>query len=195
MSRRPVDHRELDQPGDDADRAVPELERYAKTTDADAPRGLVDRVMAAVEHERAPRRGFLAWLGSLPAGGSPGRLVRVGAVAATLVLAVAGALFAGQLANLVRDIGGNGTPTPSVSSSPAETNSVSPLPSSSTTPSSPATPESSNDNGGSGGLPTGVPTQHEAPNGTAEDTSEESSTPRPSPTVTASASPTPQQGN
>jgi hypothetical protein len=191
MSRHPFDRGELDQPSGDADRAVTELERYAKTTDADAPRGLMDRVMAAVEHEPAPRRGFLAWLGSPPAGAGPGRYVRVGAVAATLVLAVAGALFGGRLADLVREVGGNGTPTPSVSSSPAETNSFSPSPSPSVAPSPSATPEASHDNGGSGGLATANPSSHETPNGN-EDTTEESRTPRPSPTVTASPSPFPQ---
>jgi hypothetical protein len=194
MSRRPFDHEELDQPSRDADRSAAELERYAMTADADAPSGLTNRVMAAVEQESAPRRGFLAWLGSPFAGIGPGRLMRVGVVAATLVLAVAGALFGGRLAELVRDVGGNGTPTPSVSSSPAETNSVSPVPSPSAAPSSSATPETSNDNGGSGGLQTPLPTAHETLNGTPEDTPEEPTTARPSPTVTASPSPTPQPG-
>lgn len=185
MSRRPFDPGELDKPTPDLDPSVEELERYAMTSDADAPRGLSDRIMAAVEREPAPRRGFLAWLATPSSTGSrPGRLLRVGALAATLVLAVAGALFAGQLADLVRDVGGNPTPTPSVSPSPFETQSISPSPSSSVEPSPSSTPEGSDDHGGSGEVSTAQPTPgHDS---TPAETPEESQTPRPSPTVTAS---------
>jgi hypothetical protein len=192
MSRHPFDPRELDQPAADRDPSVDELERYVMTADAGAPHGLSDRIMAAIEGEPAPRRGFLAWLGAPSStGGGPRRLLRVGALAATLVLAVAGALFAGQLADLVRDVGGNATPTPSVSPSPSETTSTSPSPSPSIEPSPSATPEGSDDHGGSGAAPTALPTPDEETSG---DASEETITPRPSPTVTASPTQTPNGG-
>jgi hypothetical protein len=185
MSRQPFDPDEVDRPTADVDRSVNELQRYAMTSDADAPRGLSDRIMAAVEREPAPRRGFLAWLATLSSTGSgPGRFVRAGAIAATLVLAVAGALFAGQLADLVRDVGGNVTQTPSVSPSPSETQSTSPSPSPSIEPTPSATPEGPDDHGGSGDAPTAQPTPDETHDGTPEETPEESMTPRPSPTAT-----------
>jgi hypothetical protein len=191
MSRHPFEPGELDQTAADLDRPVKELERFAMTSDADAPRGLSDRIMAAIEGEPAPRRGFLAWLGAPSStGGGPRRLLRVGALAATLVLAVAGALFAGQLADLVRDVGGNATPTPSVSPSPSETQSTSPSPSPTIEPTPSATPEGSDDHGGSGAAPTALPTPAETPG----DASEETITPRPSPAVTASPTQTPDGG-
>lgn len=191
MSRRQFDPDELDQPSAAADRAVPELERYAMESDADAPHGLSDRVMAAIEHEPAPRRGFLAWLASPSPTGGAGRFVRIGAVAATLVLAVAGALFAGQLADLVRDVGDGPSPTPAVSPSPSASPSASPSRSSSEAPSPSGTPEASDDHGGSGEGQTAQPTAQLTPAGMPEDTPDETGTPRPSATATASPSPTP----
>jgi hypothetical protein len=192
MSRRRFDPRELDEPPTDGDRSVAELQRYAMTTDADAPGGLADRVMAAIEREPAPRRGFLAWLTSpSPVDGGQRNLVRVTALAATLVLAVAAALYAGQLADLVRTVGAHATPTPSVAPSPSQAPSVTPVPSPSVAPSPSSTPEASDDHGGAGQLLTPVPTPHETPGGTPEETK----TPRPSPTVTATPSATPQQGS
>jgi hypothetical protein len=188
MSRRPFDPNELDQPASDADSAIRELQHYAMTTDADGPRGLSDRIMASIEQEPTPRRGLLAWLTASSPGGGPGRFVRFGAVAATLVLAVAGALFAGQLADLVRDVGADRTPTPSLSPSPSEAPSLSPVPSSSVAPSPLATPDGSDDNGGV--APTMVPSTPLPETANPEDTPEES-TPRPSATATASPTSTP----
>lgn len=194
MSRRPFDPNELDQPAASTDRAIPELERYAMDSDADGPPGLSDRVMAAIEQEPAPRRGFLAWLTTPPSsGGEPGRFIRVGAVAATLVLAVAGALFAGQLADLIRNVGSDATPTPSVAPSTSGSPSISPSPSLRVEPSPSPTPEGSDDHGGSGELPTAQPTPPPIAAATPEDTPEESKTASPSPTATASPSPTPTQ--
>lgn len=191
MSRRPFDPSELDEPMAPGDQTITELERYAMTSDSDAPHGLSDRIMAAIEGEPAPRRGFFAWLSS-PAsgGGAAGRFLRVGAVAATLVLAVAGALFAGQLADLVRDVGGSPSPTQSVAPSPSQVPSTTPIPSLSDAASPSQTPEASDDHGGSGGA-TAQPTPQQTANATPEDTAEETKTPRPSATATASPSPTP----
>lgn len=195
MSRRPFDPRELDQSLADADPAISELERYVSTSATEAPHGLSDRVMAEIEAEPAPRRGFLAWLLAPSAAGSrPGRLMRGGALAATLVLAVAGALFAGQLADLVRDVGGEPTPSPtqSVSPSPSTSEPGSPMASPSVLPSPAHTPGASDDDA-RGALPTAVPSPQATAEPTGDDSSEEPQTVRPSPTATASPSPTPTQ--
>jgi hypothetical protein len=193
MSLRPFDPGELDQPAPDLDRAVSELESYVATTATDAPRGFEDRVMAAVEREPAPRRGFLAWLLVPPAsGGGLGRFARAGALAATLVLAVAGALFAGQLADIVRNVGTGGSPTPSVSPSPLE--SVAPTLSTSpglTSSPSPDVSEGASETPKPSG--TAGASEQETPEPTAIETPKASTTPRPSPTITPSPSPTPTQ--
>lgn len=191
MSRRHFDPDELDQPSAAADRTVTELERYGMASDADAPHGLADRVMAAVEHEPAPRRGFLAWLASPSPVGGPGRFLRIGAVAATLVLAVAGALFAGQLADLVRDVGDGPSPTQSISPSPAASPSAVPSPSSSETPSPSGTPEEPDDHGGLGEEETAKPTTQPTPDEMPDDTPEETRTPRPSATASPTTTPNP----
>jgi hypothetical protein len=188
MTRRPFHPDELDELLAQGDPSIAELERYAIASDADAPHGLSERVMAAVEREPAPRRGFLAWLASPASAGGGGRFVRVGAVAATLVLAVAGALFAGQLADMVRNVGGSPSPTPSASPSPSIPASSTPVPSLSEVASPSATPEASDDHGGSGA--TAQPTPAQTANATPEDTAEETQTPRPSATATPSPTPT-----
>jgi hypothetical protein len=191
MSPRPFDPSELDQPAPDLDRAVSELESYVATTATDAPRGFEDRVMAAVEREPAPRRSFLAWLLVPPAsGGGLGRFARAGALAATLVLAVAGALFAGQLADLVRHVGTGGSPTPSVS--PSQLESVAPT--LSTSPgltSSPSPDASQSASETPGPSRTAGASEQETPEPTAIETPKASKTPQPSPTITPSPSPTP----
>lgn len=186
MSRRPFDPGELDQPSTDAGRAIFELERYVATTATDAPRGLEDRVMAAVELEAAPRRGFLVWLLTPTASGSGlRRFARASALAATLVLAVAGALFAGQLADVVRNIGSGSTPThtPSESVVPTPTESIGPSPSSSeeASPKQSESPEPSASPGASGG----------GAGASATGTADESNTARPSATPTPTATPEP----
>ena len=188
MTRRPFRPDELDDSRAPGDPTIAELERYVTASDADTPHGLSDRVMAAIEREPTPRRGFLAWLSSPGSTGGGGRFRRVGAVAATLVLAVAGALFAGQLADLVRDVGNGPSPTPSVSPSPSIAPSTTPLPSLSEPPSPSATPQTSDDHGGSGA--TAQPTPQQTANATPADTAEETKTPRPSATATASPSAT-----
>ena len=159
MTRRPYEPGEIDGDGTDLDLAAGELERYAALTATAAPGDLGARVMAAVEHEPVPRRGLLGWLLPSSSGRGLGRAVRAGALAATLVLAVAGALFAGELAQFVRDVGSGAThtqsPTPSITESP------SPLPSPSLDESPSGSPEASEDAssspGESGSPPTSEP--------------------------------------
>ena len=190
MTRRPFDPNELDQPSGGADPSVTELESYLADTATGAPRGLGQRVMAAVDQEPAPRRGFLAWL-LTPSTSGPGvrRFARAGLLSATLVVAVAGALFAGQLADLVRNVG-SGSPTPTESVSPTPSESV--LPSPTTTPeaTSSGTPKASPGTLQSPGA-TGTPEASEAetPEASSDGSGEKSKTPRPSPTATATSTP------
>ena len=191
MTRRPFDPNELDQPSADADRAIAELESYLADTAAGAPRGLEQRIMAAVEQEPAPRRGFFAWLLTPPAsGGGMRRFARAGLVAATLVMAVAGALFAGQLADLVRNVG-NGSPTPIESvSPPPRSESVAPSPTITVEPTSSGSPDASEDAQQSPGA-TGTPeaSADETPEASSDESEEESKTPRPSATASQTATP------
>ena len=190
MTRRPFNPDELDQPSPDADRTIAELESYLADTATGAPSGLEGRVMAAVEREPAPRRGFLSWL-LTPFGSNAGmrRFARAGLLGATLVLAVAGALFAGQLADLMRNVG-NGSPTPVESVSPPPTESVAPSPTTSPEASPSGSPEASEDAHQSPGA-TGTPeaSEEETPEASSEGTSEESKTPRPSATATPTETP------
>jgi len=180
MSRRPFDPAELEQPASGTDRAVSELETYVATTATEAPHGLRDRVMTAIDREATPRRGVLAWLLSPSAtGGGFSGAARVGVFAATLVLAIAGAVFAGQLADLVRNVGtGSPTPTESVSPTPSTSQSPSLTPSASVASNLSPSPAASEDGGGSPKvLATAEASQHETPEPSAEQTAEETSTP------------------
>lgn len=178
MSGRPFDPSELDQPVEGIDQPISELERYATSTATNAPRGFSDRVMAAIEAEPAPRRGPIAWLLTPPVtSGGMQRFARAGIMAATLVLAVAGALFAGQLASLLRDIGSGATPTPSPT--PSVTESVSPSPSPSLDASPSVSPRASNDG-------TASPAATASPQATVHETTEESSDETPDETETPS---------
>jgi hypothetical protein len=112
-----------------------ELERYARATAHQPSGGFADRVMAAVEREPAPRRGALAWLAAAIGGRGPaGRWAQAGVLAATVALAVVGALAIGQLAERTQDNVGS-------SSSPAATDSAAPSPSAA--PSAAGTPSQS----------------------------------------------------
>lgn len=181
MSRRPFDPSELDQPSADAERLITELEGYAASTAAEVPRDFETRVMAAIDREPTPRRGLLAWLLTPPATrGGLGQFARAGAVAATLVLAVSVALFAGQLADIVRNVG-TGSPTPTVSPSPNSSESVVPSPSLSPSPSPSGSPQASD--------PSPVGTTHETLEATEQETPDGTKTPRPSATTTATETP------
>lgn len=190
MTHRPFDPNELDEPQAGADRTIGELEGYLADTATGAPRGFEQRVMAAIEDEPAPRRGFLAWL-LTPSGSNVGmrRFARAGLLAATLVMAVAGALFAGQLADLVRNVGsGSPTPVESVSPVPSDLLIPSQVTSPEATPSgAPEGSEDANQSPGSSGTPDG--TAGETPEA-SDDSGHESETPRPTKTASPSATPT-----
>jgi hypothetical protein len=191
VTRRPFNPNELDQPMDDADRVSAELESYLADTATGAPRGIEQRVMVAIEHAPAPRRGFLSWL-LTPSGSNSGmrRFARAGLMAATLVIAVAGALFAGQLSGLIRNVG-NGSPTPVESISPAPSESLVPSPTTSLEASPTGSPESSeNAHGSPGSSNSPEASAEETPDTSPEETPDSSETPRPSKTASPSATPT-----
>ena len=180
MSRHPFGPSELDQPETARESAVSELESYVATTATDVPHGLGDRVMGAIEQQPTPRRGVLAWLLPSPTMGDGfGRFARVGVFAATLVLAVAGAVLAGQLADLVRNVGTSSpTPTESVSPTPSISQSESPTPSASVAPNLSPSPAASEDGGGSSKVSVGPQaSEDETAEPSAEKTAEETSTP------------------
>jgi hypothetical protein len=188
MTHRPFDPDELGQPSPDAERAIAELESYLADTATGAPHGLAQRVIAAVEHEPAPRRGFLGWL-LAPSGATSrvGRLARASVLAATLVIAVGGAIFAGELTGLIRNVG-NGSPSEVESVSPSPSSSELPSPTISEEPSSSESPGSSEDAHPSpraSGVPDG--SESEIPDATDDGGGAASRTPRP----TRTASPTP----
>ena len=174
MTHRPFDPNELDQPTTDAGHAAAELESYLGDTATGAPRGLGQSVMAAIEQEPAPRRGFLSWL-MLPFGwNGTRRVLRAGVLAATLVIAIAGAILAGQLTGLIRNAGtGSPTPTESVSPAPSE----SPIPTPTASPSrSPQQSEAAHGSPSASGAPEA--SEGETPGGSADEGSEDSTTPR-----------------
>ncbi len=186
MTRPPFDPNELDQPSTDAGRAIAELDSYLADTATGAPRGLGERVMAAIEQEPVPHRGFLSWL-LMPAGANNGlrRVARAGVLAATLVVAIGGAIFAGQLTGLIRNVG-SGSPTPVESVSPAPSESLAPSPTATPEATSSGSPEASEDVHQSPGA---SETPDASEDETPEASPEESRTPRP--TKTGSPSPTP----
>jgi len=127
MTRRPFDPRELDQPDAELDPVASELQRYAGLTAGEAPHGLDDRVMAALADGPPPRRGMIAQLLAPFAMMRPhGPAARAAMVAATMVLAIAAVVAAGELANLFRNDQVGPSPMPTVIESPSTTPSHSP---------------------------------------------------------------------
>jgi hypothetical protein len=174
VTRQPFDPDEVGSPDGPPD---PELERAAHrlnrfrdlTADSPGP-GFADRVMAAIDREPAPRAGLLGRLLATRAWQQPLRAI---AVATVVVLAVGGALVAGEMAGILRQApsGASGspvvttqqtaTPSPEASEPAGET----PEPSE-----SPGTPE-----------PTFSPTPSESPQSTEQATPRGSRSATPSP--------------
>ena len=184
MTHRPFDPGELDEPSADAERAAGELGRYLGDTATGAPRGFEQRVMAAIEQEPAHRRGFLASLLAPTGGGGLRRLARAGVLAVTLVIAVGGAILAGNLVGLIREVG-SGSPTPTESVSPAPSESLLPSPTISVEPSPTGLPEGSEDVHSQPPGSTASPdaSENETPDASPEETPEDSKSPTPSPTA------------
>ncbi len=130
---------------DPLEQTAAKLQAYAAGITAGAPRGLVSAVIGALDAEPLPRRRW-GWIG-LP---SPvQRALRVAALAAIIALGVGGAIFAGQLASLLREVRIGATPSPpavivtspSPSNTPHPTSSPSPSPTSTRPPRSSVVPQ------------------------------------------------------
>ncbi len=123
---------------DPLERTAAELQAYAAGIAPTAPRSLVMTVVGALDAEPLPRRGW-GWIG-LP--GPVLGVLRVAALAAIVALGVGGALFAGQLASMLREvrIGASPSPpaviatSPTLSPTQAPTSSPTPSPTPSTSP-------------------------------------------------------------
>lgn len=119
---------------DPLERTAAELQAYAVGIAPTAPRSLVMTVVGALDAEPLPRRGW-AWIG-LP--GPVLGVLRVAALTAIIALGVGGALFAGQLASLLREVRIGASPSPPAvivtSPSPSATPTPTSSPSSSPTP-------------------------------------------------------------
>jgi hypothetical protein len=178
VTRRPFDPGEIGAGNGEGDpeleRAAAELLRYRDLTAEPPTAGFVDRVMAAVEREPIRGRGLLAWLSGARAWQQPLRAV---ALAAVVVLAVGGALVAGEISGIIRQ-------GPQTGTSPAPVVTLTPSPTPTTEPTEPAseTPGPSE----SSGIPesSGSP----EPSGTPEPTGGDTETPRPTRTASPSAS-------
>jgi hypothetical protein len=173
VTRRPFDPDEIGARDGARD---PELERTAaelisyRDLTAELPAaGFADRVMAAVEREPAPGRGLLAWLRGATAWQQP---LRAAALAAVVVLAVGGALVAGEISGIIRQ-----GPTGS-SASPVVTLTPSPVPSAEPTEPASETPEPSESPG----------TLEPSPSPTSEPTERPTETPRATPSPRPSGS-------
>lgn len=127
---------------DPLDQTAGALQTYAASITTGVPRGLVSAVIGALDAEPLPHRRW-GWI-ALPR--SVQRTLRVAALAAIIALGVGGALFAGQLASLLREVRVGTTPSPPaviIGPSTSTTAAPSPSPSPSSTPRSTRTPEPS----------------------------------------------------
>jgi hypothetical protein len=196
VTRRPFDPGEIGAADGDRDpeleRTAAELLRYRDLTAEPPAAGFADRVMAAVEREPAPGRGLLAWLAGARAWQQPLRAV---ALAAVVVLAVGGALVAGEISGIIRQGPQTGTspaplvtltPSPAPTTEPTEPSSETPEPSESPGTAEPSgSPEPSDSPGPAGGeTETPRPTRTASPSASPSD--HETETPQPSPSSSAS---------
>ena len=113
----------LPQPSGDSGPTPPdvmprELDEYLRLTAIDPEPGFMDRVMAGVEAEPPPRRGFLGWRG---AAGPGHRLLQATVLAGALVVLIAGLILGGSFFDFLR-------PHPGSSVTPIVTRSPSPSP-------------------------------------------------------------------
>jgi hypothetical protein len=150
MSRNPYGPDELDREDASLDRVADQLERYASERSTEPPMDLASRIMATIDDEPDPARGWwTSFLSGLEAWRTPARAL---AVAAVVVAAVVSAIAFGELAERARqdNVGSSpspglltpsATPTATPTPSPAPTESPSPSPS----PSPTASPSASDD--------------------------------------------------
>ena len=120
MTRHPFDSGELGRNDPEMDRLGESLERYATDAAGEPSLDLSSRIMAAIDDEPVPSRG---WWGSLLAAFAPWHgPARLALGAAVVAAAVIGALALGDLADRARNnTGATPSPTEVVSPSPTPT--------------------------------------------------------------------------
>jgi hypothetical protein len=139
MSHHPFDPDELGRGDPELERVARELEAYATSREGQAPVGLESRILAAIDAEPDPARGWWVALLAGPRAWNPvGQLL---GAAAVVVVAVAGALAVGQVIDGLRpDIGATPPPSPVLGPSEETSPTTTPPPTSSATPSPSPTP-------------------------------------------------------
>lgn len=148
MSRNPYGSDELDREDASLDRVADRLERYASERRAEPPMDLASRIMATIDDEPDPARGWwTSFMSGLEAWRTPARAL---AVAAVVVAAVVSAIAFGELAGRARqdNVGSSPSPgllTPRPTPTPTPTPTQSPSPSPSPSPSLTASPSTSDD--------------------------------------------------
>jgi uncharacterized membrane protein YgcG len=143
MIRHPYGPDELDRDDPALDEVAEQLQAYASDQRSVPPVDLAARIHAAVDAEPDPPVGW--WATFTAAIGGLGTPARGLAAAAVVTSAIVLGLFAGDLADLIRDGDGTGaSPSPSVivppSPSPSPSASPSPSPTTSPSPSDSPTP-------------------------------------------------------
>ena len=177
MTRHPFDSGELGRDDPEMDRLGESLEEYATDAAGEPSPDLSSRIMAAIDHEPVPSRG---WWGSLLAAFAPWHgPARLALGAAVVAVAVIGALALGDLADRARNNTGatpsptevvSPSPTPSASPTPSLSPSATPSPTPSATPTStsvPATPmpTATDDHGGDLDTPSPSESDNSGPGG------------------------------
>ncbi len=129
MTHHPYGTDELDFHDEELDRVAHALEEYAADRTGPVPVGLESRIVAAIDAEPEPERGWWARLLAGPRSWNP--IGQLGAVAAVVVIAAVGAFaIAGIVDELRPDVGATPPASPVVvpSHSPAPSDTASPSP-------------------------------------------------------------------
>jgi hypothetical protein len=138
MTHHPYGPDELDLHDPELDQVAQALEEYATDRTGSAPAGLQSRILAAIDAEPDPEAGWWARLLAGPRTWHP--LGQLGAAAAVIVIAAAGAFALAQVVDVLRpDVGATPPPSPilvpSESPTPSDSRSPSPSPSPTRSPS------------------------------------------------------------
>ena len=134
MTHHHYDPSELDRQDSELDSVAERLEGYASATRTEPPIGLVDRIVAAIDEEPAPRT---AWWTRVTAWRRPALGL---AAAAVVIAAITGALAVGELVDQARQRSVGSSPSPAVEASPSVAPSLTPSPSLVPSPSESASP-------------------------------------------------------
>jgi len=173
MTHHHYDPSELDRQDSELDSVAERLEGYASATRTEPPIGLVDRIVAAIDEEPAPRT---AWWTRVTAWRRPAQGL---AAAAVVIAAITGALAVGELVDQARQRNVGSSPSPRVETSPSVAPSMTPSPSLVPSPSESASPTVAPSPPGPTVSPTPEDASTPAPTATDDD-DDEIETPEPS---------------